>query len=216
MVKFHNLFKALGVLFTAASLSACGTVMSENDCASADWRVLGEQDGDQGLSFEQFGKRAEACAKFGLNADQAAYDAGRSAGLSRYCTPEGGFYAGRNGEKYRGVCLPQDEEIFLSEFELGLELYKRETAYAKAIKNYEDAVQSLEQHRKDIRSARNRSRDDNLSNEDRETARRDVEYHGREIDALEYDLPLLEADIDRAGSDLDDYKSFLTREGKIL
>ena len=143
MGKFLNLFKVLVVLLTAASLSACGTVMTENDCAGADWRALGEQDGDQGLTFEQFGKRAEACAKFGFSADQAAYDAGRKAGLSRYCTPEGGFYAGRTGESYRGVCLPQDEELFLSEFELGAELYARETAYDKAIKDYEEAVQAL-------------------------------------------------------------------------
>lgn len=216
MGKFSNLFKILAISLATASLSACGTVMSENDCASADWRAIGEQDGDQGLTFEQFGKRAEACAKFGFGVDQLAYDAGRKIGLERYCTPDGGFYAGRTGASYRGVCLPQDEDLFLNEYELGSELYKRETAYAKAVKNYEDAVQALERHRKDLRGARNRSRDDNLSNEDRETARRDIEYHRREIDALEYDLPLLEADIDRMGSNLDDYKSFLAREGKIL
>ena len=216
MVIFRLFFKSLAVFTLAISLSACGTVMSENECATADWRALGELDGAQGLTFQQFDERTEACAKFGFNADQAAYDRGRYAGLERYCSPESAFETGRLGEPYRGVCRPEDEEAFLSEFDLGLELYRRETAYAEAIKNYEDAVQSLGQHKKDLRVARNRIRVNNLANEDRETTQRDIEYHRREIDALEYNLPLLEADIDRAGSELDSFKESLTRAGRIL
>ena len=117
IVKILNL-KVFFLLLGVAALSACATGMSADDCAGADWAALGEADGGLGEPLERFGKRAEQCAEYGFSPDRAAYESGRAAGLARYCSPEGGFDAGRSGAPYRGVCLPQDESQFLVEYDL--------------------------------------------------------------------------------------------------
>lgn len=207
---------AIGAIALALSLCACATVMSEDDCGTADWYRLGDLDGSRGETLQRYGDRAEACKKFDIRADQLSYDRGRAKGLARYCDPRNGFAAGRRGTPYKGVCLSDVEEAFLAEFELGAELYRRQAAYDEAIARYEEATHALDRHRRDLQNARNRYRDDNLSNEDREAARQDIDYHHREINALNDDLPLLSADIDRVGAALDDYRSFLTQQGRIL
>jgi len=209
-------FRYISIALVAVCLAACASTMSEDDCAAADWHALGEIDGALGETFERFSDRAKACANFGFSADQTAYDKGRIFGLTQYCTPESGFDTGRRGASYRGVCPAELEGPFLVEFEIGKELYHRQYAYDQSITKYDEATKSLERHKRDLRNARNRYRDDNLSNEDREIARQDIDYHRREIDALKYNLPLLEADIDRTGAELDDYRHYLTRQGRPL
>ena len=199
---------------SAGLLSACASGMSKDACAGADWFALGEADGLAGEPSERLAKRAEACAEHGFPADVELYRAGRSVGLSRYCTPEGGFEAGRAGLAYRGVCSPEDEARFLPEFELGAEMFRVTTAYDAAVANYESAIEALDQHRYNLRISRRRFENPNLSTEDREKARQDMEHHRREIERIERDLPLLEVEIDRARDALDDFRAYMARLGR--
>lgn len=90
----------------AAGLAACAT-MEPEQCAVADWRALGLQDGEAGQSLDHFEARARDCAKAGFAADFASYKTAREIGLTRYCTPPRGFREGLAGATYKGVC-PSD------------------------------------------------------------------------------------------------------------
>lgn len=214
MAPLHQLRRLALSLLAAAALSACATGMTADDCASVDWTALGEADGRSGAPIEGFFRKQEQCAGFGLAPDSAAYEAGRARGLSAYCTPEGGWEAGRSGGVYRGVCPSDREAAFLDEFGLGARLYQFTSAYDAAAAAYEQAVADLDQHRRDLARAERRYDGGQLSTEGREKARQDIDYHRRSIDRIVEDLPLLRIDLDRARDALDDYRATLRRVGR--
>jgi len=87
---------AIGLL-VALALSACAFI-SESQCRSGDWRGIGAGDGERGLGPERWSEFTKACAAYGVQPAQADYEAGRQAGLARYCTPENAFQRGAIGE----------------------------------------------------------------------------------------------------------------------
>lgn len=115
---------AAGLISLAAILllPGCAT-LSEGECLTADWYQIGQQDGRHGFQRARFHKHQKACAEHGVRPDEAAYYAGRRAGLESYCTPSSGFRRGRDGDNYTGVCPAEWEPAFLSEYRKGEELY---------------------------------------------------------------------------------------------
>src|SRR5699024_5332942 len=99
-------------------LPGCAT-LSEGECLTADWYQIGQQDGRHGFQRARFHKHQKACAEHGVRPDENAYYAGRLAGLESYCAPSSGFRRGRDGDRYTGVCPPDWEPAFLSEFRKG-------------------------------------------------------------------------------------------------
>ena len=73
------------ILVPLMALTGCAT-MSVDECATADWRVLGFTDGSRGETLARTERRANDCAAHGYTIDRVAYDGGRHAGLSQYCT----------------------------------------------------------------------------------------------------------------------------------
>ncbi len=71
----------LGALFLVVS---CQT-MTPEACQVADWHALGIVDGEAGANLSKFEARQSDCAKTGVKADFAAYDAGRLSGLRTFC-----------------------------------------------------------------------------------------------------------------------------------
>jgi hypothetical protein len=198
-------------LFLAVFLASCASKMSESDCAGADWSSLGERDGLYGEGEEKLSERAAQCADYGVAADAAAYQAGRSKGLASYCTPDAGFDAGRNGRAYRGVCPPEAESAFLAEYETGRRLYDLTEAVNSAERAYESALETLKSSQYDLRDAIDRYNDGSLSEDERRKAGRNVDRLRRDIDRLEDDLPRLEREIRNADGELADYRAFLDR-----
>lgn len=195
------------------ALAGCAT-MSEDDCATADWEFLGEQDGHAGEPTDKFYERAERCSKFGYQADGAAYHEGRDRGIENYCTPDNGYEIGRSGGNYRGVCPVDLEEDFLAEFNIGRRLHELSGAHQAAVDAYQNALNSLDQNRANLRDSRDRLRNDQITDEERAALERDVDRYRREIDRYERDLPQLDANIDQALGRLDDYRDFLRRRGR--
>lgn len=197
-----------------ALLTGCATGMNEEDCAYADWRMIGERDGLYGEGPEKLAERREQCAAFGVEANLADYEAGRARGLRTYCTPDGGYDAGRNGRPYRGVCPPESEALFLGEYTIGYRLFELSKAVEDAIANYERTLAEIDEARYSLRRARERFKDSTASEDERHKAGQDIERHRRRIDELEYDLPRLEARIRDAEGRLDDYRAFLARRAR--
>lgn len=109
------------------SLTGCAG-MSANECALADWRAVGYEDGAKGSSSDRFSRHRKSCAKHDVAPDFEAYQSGREAGLREYCQPERGFREGSRGAEYHGVCSGDLEAGFLDSYYDGRTLYDLEYA----------------------------------------------------------------------------------------
>lgn len=125
------------VLAAAITLSGCGT-LSESECLTADWRLIGFEDGARGLPSSRIAEHRKACADYGIAPDFEAYRTGHAEGLRDYCTPANGFELGKRGGRYNGFC-PQDlENEFLDAFHLGQDHF----AFASVINQYAGSIAS--------------------------------------------------------------------------
>ena len=113
------------------ALGGCAT-MSADQCATADWRSLGFDDGSSGETLSRAERRGSACAEHGYTIDRAAYTDGRQAGLGLYCTSETAYGLGEAGRSYNGVGAAHDEEGFLVSYQQGLDLHAFTSAVSTA------------------------------------------------------------------------------------
>ena len=77
--------------------------MSPSECATADWRQRGEQDGQQGRG-DRSASYHEACSEAGVMVDVNTYRAGRAQGLQSYCRLGNAINEGLAGRAYGNVC----------------------------------------------------------------------------------------------------------------
>lgn len=74
------------LLGSIVMLNGCA-IMSKNDCLSANWGLIGQNDGyNCNGSFMQ--KRAQACIKHNTVLDITAYTNGYKKGLRNFCNPQ--------------------------------------------------------------------------------------------------------------------------------
>ncbi|MBL8560413.1 MAG: DUF2799 domain-containing protein [Hyphomonadaceae bacterium] len=134
----------------ALALAACETTprpaMTSAQCAVADWKAVGYQDGAEGRPPERFVARQQACIDAGYGADQAAYMAGRREGLWNWCQPERAFRLGMDGAGYNGVCPPELDGAFRDAHNDG----RRANQALSAFRSAESALSSLRNDRQDI------------------------------------------------------------------
>ncbi|HVT33965.1 MAG TPA: DUF2799 domain-containing protein [Nevskiaceae bacterium] len=108
----------LALLLPAALLSGCAT-LSESECRTANWRDLGRADGQHGYEATRLGEHQDACGKYGIAPDAAAYQAGRDEGLRLYCTPQVALGEGRAGNEYHAVCPGDANLMFVRYYQRG-------------------------------------------------------------------------------------------------
>ncbi|MGH8519542.1 MAG: DUF2799 domain-containing protein, partial [Panacagrimonas sp.] len=130
------------VLSGALALGSCAT-LNENECRSADWYQLGSRDGANGGARSRIEEHREACAEFGLPADDAAWFQGYEAGLLDYCTADNGYRVGRRGGGYGRVCPAPEEREFVEAYELGHETYAVEREIAELDRRAESLQERL-------------------------------------------------------------------------
>jgi hypothetical protein len=135
--------RRLPLTILLCALAGCAGMDAE-ECASADWRAIGYEDGIQGQSAAAFGTHRKACAGHGVRADFDAYLAGRSEGVAQFCRPQNGYQLGLHGAPYGGICPLELEGRFLAAHADGYGLYERGAA--------------LDHIRKRIRYSRERAR----------------------------------------------------------
>lgn len=119
------------LVITIILLQGCAT-MSVDECATADWRALGIEDGSRGETLAKAEKRGAACTKHGYAMDRSAYDIGRFEGLGLFCTPSTGYGLGERGKHYNGVCADHDEVAFLDAYNRGREMFSFTAAVSTA------------------------------------------------------------------------------------
>ena len=114
--------KLLLVISVSLGISACAT-LNESECVSADWRIIGLEDGSKGRPVTYIGQHRKACAEHGVTPDLNRYQSGHESGLTRFCTAEVGFAQGKRGYGYNGVCPGELRADFLYGYETGRDLY---------------------------------------------------------------------------------------------
>ncbi len=96
--------RAAVALVALAALAGCARSLDQAECAQGDWRAIGLADGARGLGPERLEEHRAACARHGVAPDAAAWEAGRRAGLARYCTPRNAYRVGMAGRALSRQC----------------------------------------------------------------------------------------------------------------
>ncbi len=104
------------MLLPTVFLAGCET-LSPAECATANWRQLGTQDGVRG-DPDRAAAYFESCSKANIAVDVNSYRAGRAEGLQGYCRPANALNEGLAGRSYRGVCPPPLDQSFKSIYDI--------------------------------------------------------------------------------------------------
>lgn len=97
--------------------------MNQSDCLTADWRLIGFEDGSLGRNESTIAQHRKECAKHGVTPDLAAYRQGHVQGSEIFCTQNNGFIWGKAGKTYHRSCPARLESVFLIGFNDGQTLY---------------------------------------------------------------------------------------------
>ena len=106
------------VLLSFLLLSGCAG-LSKDECLTADWQIIGFEDGSAGQSAARIGDHRRACAKHGVTPDKTAYDAGYHEGIMNYCSFNRGNNASLAGYGRLQVC--PDNSQYQVGYEQGLQ-----------------------------------------------------------------------------------------------
>ncbi|WP_237067516.1 DUF2799 domain-containing protein [Microbulbifer guangxiensis] len=125
--------RALAWLLVALPVLLSGgcAVISEDQCQAGLWYERGLQDGARGRSQALIYEIAQECQQFGVRVDSEAWLRGHEMGVEQFCTPENGYYLGRRGHSYEGVCTGPTADLFMGEYQRGLAHFQVEQQYRK-------------------------------------------------------------------------------------
>ncbi|MGY0634986.1 DUF2799 domain-containing protein [Luteimonas sp. A478] len=170
-------------------LSGCAS-MTQGECLTGNWMRVGYEDGAAGHPPSRLGNHEAACAAHGVGVDAQAYFDARERGLVEYCTPYGGFVAGRNGRTYQGVCSYEVEGGFLVGYADGRHVHDASQHSSRARSEVSTQDNRIRKLRRDIDRMRERVGKAGSSDE-----RKDL---GEELQALRGDLRRAERDLELA------------------
>lgn len=122
-MKPSRLLKLAAHLSAVALLAGCATGMDKNQCVTADWRMIGYEDGVRGYAADRIGAHRVACAKHQVTPNLAAYSEGRERGLVEFCQPKNGFRVGLQGSGYANVCPTATEAAFVHGYKWGRQIH---------------------------------------------------------------------------------------------
>ncbi len=119
---------AVAALFASAAFlfSGCASNIPVEDCKEMDWLQVGRTDGARGVAPRPPTEHAAACAKAGVTLDTSAYQAGWQEGIAEFCTSDGGWREGVQGNITKAdSCKGQSGEAAFSRyFSAGQETFR--------------------------------------------------------------------------------------------
>jgi hypothetical protein len=161
--------------------------MNESECLTADWHLIGFEDGSFGNKESHISQHRKECAEHGVTPDLAAYRKGHFDGSMIFCTTNNGFSQGQQGKNYNRNCPDQLEAGFLTGFTDGQTLYGLKRArnqHAAALENAYKDINSLEHA---IADKSELMITDGLNRQQRIEIREEIELHQQQQIEL-YDL----------------------------
>ena len=177
----------LATVILLASLAllpqGCAT-LSGNECETADWWLIGQEDGSEGLALTRLEEYRESCAEHGVTPDRDAYAEGHRSGLAVYCTRFTGYKVGRSGRPYHGICEGPLAEAFEPGLRRGRMVRTLETEAWDIKRKREDLKEKigrLEHERKTLQEKL--AADESIPQDREDIAERVVEL-GQELEVL--------------------------------
>lgn len=168
-----KLLYQVSCLILVVNLTAC-SVMSRQECLTADWYLVGYEDGANGYTSARVGDYRKDCAEYGVTPDLENYRLGRRSGISKYCTAARGYAEGVEGNSYKGVCPYESEADFLSGYRKGETVYQAKKDWDDIRGDLRSAQYEIEKLDKEIRKKENKLIQDGLSSKQRADILHDI------------------------------------------
>ena len=118
------------LLTVVLTLAGCAS-MSEKECTTADWRLIGYEDGIAGRSTLRLQAHREACAEHGVSPVLDVYLAGHREGVVVYCRPGKVFSLARAGHAYPEICPVELEGELRPAYRDGAKVYQQRSRVKK-------------------------------------------------------------------------------------
>ncbi len=103
-------------------LQGCAT-LNKSECQSADWQIIGLEDGASGKPSSYIGEHRSACAEYQVKPNLALYLKGHQQGVVQFCTYDNGLHLGEQGSRLNSVCQGELLHAFKLGHEKGKALY---------------------------------------------------------------------------------------------
>lgn len=115
------------------ALVGCGSNPVKENCARADWKTMGSDDGFAGEPAETSTVRIRECPPLAEKANIDQYTAGYIEGIKYYCSYEGGKKAGEKGKPYKpGACPLELSKDFIKGYQEGRDQWEANRSMKQA------------------------------------------------------------------------------------
>ncbi|TQV76582.1 DUF2799 domain-containing protein [Aliikangiella marina] len=138
MKSFYYFCITVSLALLLVTLSGCAT-LSKSECLTADWQIIGLEDGANGRPTSYIGNHRSACADYGVKPDLNAYLAGHKNGVRQYCSYQTGYNLGERGSSYNKVCPKAQYSQFAAGYERGRTAFQLKSE-ARELKNSFDSL----------------------------------------------------------------------------
>jgi hypothetical protein len=196
-LRINMYLRFLGIATIGLLLSNCAN-MNESDCLTADWQLIGFEDGSFGKNESHISQHRKECAEHSVTPDLTAYRKGHFAGSKRFCTANNGFSRGQEGKNYSRSCPEQFEADFLAGYTDGQTLHGLKKLLNKRSAELEGAYRNLDRLEHSIADKSELMIADGLKREQRIIIRDEIAQHQQQQDALFSALPELKQEFESA------------------
>lgn len=167
--------------------------MNKDECLSADWYLIGYEDGAAGRNPQQIGDYRKDCAEYSVTPDLTRYQQGHNEGSQKYCTARNGFEVGRQGQNYQGNCPANLEQTFLRGHRDGKDLHALQNAAKQAANEFEQQQRQLAQLTDLLESKKEQLIADGYTRDERAAIRQEIEDIGLQFADLAEQTEALQA-----------------------
>lgn len=131
----------ISAIFMVGVLSGCAS-MSIEECKTANWTRIGEQDGIKGQG-SQLAQHYKACQKASIIPNQQEYEVGLKRGMQYYCAPERIFENALKGQGNYQYCELNQHQVLAPYYEIAHQYYTSQKELDQIERKLEDSKQRL-------------------------------------------------------------------------
>jgi len=105
------------------NMVSCAT-LNESECKTANWEIIGLEDGSKGKPTSFIGEHRQACSEYNVAPDLDAYLRGHRSGMRQFCTAQNGYQQGLRGNSFNQTCPADLSANFKNAYQKGYRLYQ--------------------------------------------------------------------------------------------
>jgi len=169
----------------------------------ADWQLIGQADASKGVHPSILDEYRSDCAEYAVIPSRQDYQLGYQQGLTQFCTRASGFFYGKKGSKYQGICPAALEVEFLDGYNPGYELFMISDVMMQLRASVSDAERDLRKTKKLIHAKEQLLISDKSTPADRKRLLGEIKAHHRDIFWLQQDVESSRFKLMRKQSDYD-------------